>query len=282
MKYILFKTSNAFQALVAAAICSSEIVQGLGLGNDLFTELPNGKSTVDFIKIAEAIKKTVTDIDNCQLYVLPDIELPKILDSAFMEIVVVDNVRSVFESLAVSTKLAVSVIENLGIADRILYGLVDDTEIVTEEIKKSGNVAFLSFCKLCAASMQSEDLFKFYATLGLGKINLITNTYKSYVPVTLSGFNYYRGKEHVHYCIQRDIEAGQKVAIYRDNTGESNGESLAMLLFVYGADLPAEFMGLEFKAVNDPFVQSPCRVTLVPFDFWSNVMSKSKLMKSNE
>lgn len=297
MKCIIFKTGNCSQAAISAALCTTEMLNGISYDNKY--PIVDGKYQLDFKEIYETCLKANEDtLSRDQLvtfYVYADVHLPNSAETVDEEInittgvstttgtvtkkdnyevILVDNIRTMFEELSISPRVRSFVNDWHQHLDVFFMGLLEDSEIVTDDLKNSNNMQFVAFLKFFKKPgiIQTEAAEK-YVTVGAAQVSLMKRLCDNYVPIVLGDFNYYRAKEYVHYRIIKDHAEGRKVAVFRDNTGETKGAKVSIMLFVFGETLPIEFAGLDFEDFNDPMVNIQCRKCDVPVSFWANVMS---------
>lgn len=284
MKCIIFKTGNCSQAAISAALCSTEMLNGISYDNRY--PIVDGKYQLDFQEIyntcLESNKGTLTTEHQLEFFVYSDVHVPVITEGNFI-VTKVDNVRTLFEMFSISPRVRSFVNDWHQHLDVLFMGLLEDTEIVTDDIKNSNNLHFMAFLKFLKrpGTIYTEVAEK-YVTIGAAQVSLMKRICDLYRPVYLGDFLYYRAKEYVHYRIIKDHSEGRKVAVFRDNTGETKGAKVSIMLFVFGDTLPVEFAGLDFEEYNDPMITVQCRKCNVPVSFWANVMSAAEYREESQ
>jgi len=297
MNYVVFKTGNPFEAMIAAALCSSDIVKGIAIDPRGMKFTDKGEYEIDFKVLAGKMNLSVVEFetDATDEAEISDIKtegsvkvaektkpkfiifpgcLPKNTDD--VTIVKIENFMETCNTFCVSGYVSAPVYEELKYANSIILGAQDDTDLLTEEEAQNANQMFIIFSKFFKKPAEVRDTLHRYLCMGLGKVNLIKKLVSMYPAINLGEYKFYRSYEFIGPLIERELEAGNKIAVFRDNTGESNGEKPVVILFLFADSVPSEFAGLEFIDSVDPLVGKKCKVATVPMTFWANVMANAK------
>lgn len=277
MKCIIFRTGNLIQTAIAAALCSTEMM--CGVSYDGRYPIVDSKVQLNYEEIyktcLEANKNELEENEKISFYVYSDVHLSEDFD-----VTVIENTRILFDKFGIMPRVRAFINDWHQHLDVVFMGLLEDSDIVTEDIKNNANLHFVSFLKFFKMpGIQHCEVAERYATIGGSQVSLMKRIIESYTPISLGDFLYYRAKEYVHFRVIKDISESKKVAVFRDNTGESAGSKVCMMLFVFGDDLPTEFSGLDFEEFQDPMVAVRCRRADVPFAFWANAMSDATYVK---
>lgn len=288
MKYIVFKTGNPHESMFAAAMCSGDVVKGISINYEGLKRTSDGKFELDFKAIVSKMKsaaKTQNADDSVEELKTEGSKLNEKADEYFVfpnivakntegvTVTVIDDLMVALNSAMVSPQVSPYVIELLKVADTVFLGAQDDREVLPEEHLNDPNQVFVTYTNMLKDTLAAKDNLNRYLCMGIGKVNLIKKLVDLYPSVTLGEYTFYKSYEFIPYAINRDLEVGKKVAVYRDNTGESKGEKPSFILFIFADTVPTEFAGLEFTETFDPMVGKKCKVATVPMVFWANAMS---------
>jgi hypothetical protein len=301
MKYIVFKTGNPHESMFAAAMCSAETVKGISINYDGLKRVDGNKVELDFKLIREKMKhgvKNATQVDDGveelktegaknnkvqvqaqaqvqedEYFIFPNI-VAKNVSSEF-KVTEIDNLMNTLNGAMVSPNIAPYAIELLKNAETIFMGAQDDPELVPEEFVNDSNLVFIVFNNIFKNALNAQDTLSRCFCMGIGKLNLIKRLVEIYPTIHLGDFIFYKSYEFVNYAISRDLEAGKKVAVYRDNTGDTNGEKPSIILYIFADEVPTEFSGLEFTESFDQLVGKKCKIATVQMSFWANAMKGS-------
>lgn len=288
MKYIVFKTGNPHESMFAAALCSSQSVKGISINYDGLKRVGDNSFELDFKLVRDkmSVKPSKSAADDeiedlategskaqkDEYIIFPNI-VPKNAEEC--KITKIENLMEALNDAMVSTYITPYVIDSLKLADTIFLGAQDDTELLPEEMMNDPNHVFGVFTNIFKNASSTQETLNRCLCMGIGKVNLIKKLVAIYPVVTLGDYNFYKSYEFVNYAIARDLEAGKKVAVYRDNTGESKGEKPIIILYIFADEVPTEFSGLEFTESFDQLVGKKCKIATVQMSFWANAMKGS-------